>query len=103
MIAAIEAVRSAIDRPAPSRSPALDDRGGGGLAILAGAVFWLPGALTRQTVILLPEAKRVEIGEALVCPRSGALPGRPATAPRAAWRWRACRRVCSARLPRASC
>jgi hypothetical protein len=46
------------------------------LAILAGAVFWLPGALTRQTVLLLPEAKRVEIGEALLS-EIGRLAGPP--------------------------
>jgi hypothetical protein len=52
------------------------------LAMLAGAVFWLPGALTRQTVLLLPEAKRVEIGEALLS-EIGRLAGPPCTAPRA--------------------
>jgi hypothetical protein len=55
------------------------------LAVLAGAVFWLPGALTRQTVLLLPEAKRVEIGEALLS-EIGRLAGPPCDRPA-----RACR------------
>jgi hypothetical protein len=83
MIAAIEAVRSAIDRarPHPGRLRWMIGAAAG-LAILAGAVFWLPGALTRQTVILLPEAKRSEIGEALVA-EIGRLAGPLCEAPRA--------------------
>jgi hypothetical protein len=83
MIAAIEAVRDAIDRgrPHPGRLRWMIGAAAA-LAILAGAVFWLPGALTRQTVLLLPEAKRVEIGEALLS-EIGRLAGPPCTAPRA--------------------
>jgi hypothetical protein len=83
MIAAIEAVRDAIDRgrPHPGRLRWMIGAAAA-LAVLAGAVFWLPGALTRQTVLLLPEAKRVEIGEALLS-EIGRLAGPPCTAPRA--------------------
>ena len=45
-------------------------------------MFWLPGALTRQTVLLLPEAKRIEIGEALLG-EIERLAGRPCDRPRA--------------------
>ncbi len=67
MIEAIERVRSAIarSRPRPGRLRVALTVGliaAGGLI----AVFWLPGALTRQTVSLLPEAKRIEIGEQLL-------------------------------------
>jgi hypothetical protein len=83
MIAAIEAVRSAIDRarPHPGRLRWMIGAAAAA-AVLAGAVFWLPGALTRQTVTLLPEAKRVEIGESLLS-EIGRLAGPPCAAPRA--------------------
>lgn len=67
MLAAIDTVRHAIDRrrPHPGRLR---------LALLAVfsllalglAVFWLPGALTRQAVAMLPEASRAQIGRALL-------------------------------------
>lgn len=67
MIAAIERIRTAIakSRPKPGRLRLVL---GLGSVIAAGAlaVFWLPDALTRQTVSLLPEAKRVEIGQQLL-------------------------------------
>ena len=83
MIAAIEAVRSAIEkaRPHPGRLRWMIGAAAG-LALLAGAVFWLPGALTRQTVLMLPEAKRIEIGEALL-EEIGRLAGQPCDGPRA--------------------
>jgi hypothetical protein len=83
MIAAIEAVRSAIEkaRPHPGRLRWMIGAAAG-LALLAGAVFWLPGALTRQTVLMLPEAKRVEIGEALL-EEIGRLAGQPCDTARA--------------------
>lgn len=67
MIEAIEKVRAAIEkaRPHPGRLRWLLSAVVG-VALIAGAVFWLPGALTRQTVLLVPEAKRVEIGDALL-------------------------------------
>jgi len=83
MIAAIEAVRSAIERgrPHPGRLRWMI-AAAAGVAILAGAVFWLPGALTRQTVLLLPEAKKAEIGEALLS-EIGRLAGQACDPPRA--------------------
>jgi hypothetical protein len=80
---AIEAVRAAIDRtrPHPGRLRWLIGAGLG-FAMLAGAVLWLPGALTRQTVSLLPEAKRAEIGDALLT-EIGRLAGQPCDTPRA--------------------
>jgi hypothetical protein len=67
MIGAIETVRAAIDRQRPKPGRLRLWIGlilGAGLA--AAAVFWLPGALTRQTVALLPEASRSEIGAQLL-------------------------------------
>lgn len=67
MIAAIEKVRGAIDRARPR--PGLLRRGGGwaaAAAVTALAVFWLPGALTRQTLQLVPDPTRSEIGATLV-------------------------------------
>ena len=42
----------------------------------AAAIFWMPGALTQQTVSLLPEAKRQEIGQHLLGEIT-AIAGRP--------------------------
>ncbi|MFW5654978.1 MAG: hypothetical protein ACOCYW_04945 [Roseicyclus sp.] len=82
MIAAIEEVRSAIERrrPHPGRLRWLIGAGAG-LALLAGAVLWLPGALTRQTAGILPEAKRIEIGDALLS-EIGRIAGQPCDGPR---------------------
>ncbi|MBL4627415.1 MAG: hypothetical protein JKY00_05145 [Roseicyclus sp.] len=67
MVRAIERIRTAIakSRPRPGRVRLLFAVG---FVATAGAlgVFWLPDALTRQTVSLLPEAKRIEIGEQLL-------------------------------------
>ncbi|MBF9031040.1 hypothetical protein HKCCE3408_11605 [Rhodobacterales bacterium HKCCE3408] len=77
MIAAIEKVRGAIEtaRPHPGRLrfglTALI-----ALIVAAFAVFWLPGALTRQTAALLPEAKRAEIGRRMLG-EMATLSGRP--------------------------
>jgi hypothetical protein len=82
MIAAIETVRAAIERrrPHPGR---LRVWIGGALAaaVLGLGVFWLPGALTRQTVALLPEASRVAIGNGLLA-EIGRLAGPVCTSPR---------------------
>lgn len=66
MVAAIEAVLKSIQRggPRPGRLRGL------GLAalsliIFAVAVFWLPGAITRYTASLVPEAARVDLGKRL--------------------------------------
>ncbi|SLN67476.1 hypothetical protein AQS8620_03152 [Aquimixticola soesokkakensis] len=67
MIDAIERVRSAIDRtrPRPGRLRGLMLGGVAALA-LGLAVFWLPGALVRQTVEIVPTVKRAAIGQALL-------------------------------------
>lgn len=67
MIAAVEKVHEAIARARPSPG-FLRSWGGKGLA-LAGAlaaVFWLPGALHRQTLALVPATTRTEIGTTLL-------------------------------------
>lgn len=67
MVAAIEKVRTLIGRRRPQTGRL---RGGlmlaffGGLAALA--VFWMPGALLRHTVTLLPPSLRAEIGAELL-------------------------------------
>ncbi|WP_101068965.1 hypothetical protein [Roseovarius salinarum] len=67
MIAAIEKLRTAIDRrrPHPGRL-----RLTGGLLVLLGlavlAVFWLPGAVRDHAVSVVPAVKRTEIGQALL-------------------------------------
>ena len=67
MLAAIDTVRHAIDRqrPHPGRLR-LVLLGVFTLLALGLAVFWLPGALTRQAVAMLPEASRAQIGRALL-------------------------------------
>lgn len=79
MIAAIEKVRGAIERrrPHPGRLR-LILTAATSLALLLVAVFWLPDALLRQTVALLPPAKRAELGRDLLAQMS-ALSGRPCT------------------------
>lgn len=81
MIAAIEKIRTAIARTLP-RPGRLRLAFAGGIAAAVGvlAVFWLPGALIRQTVSLLPEAKQVEIGEQILS-RMTTLAGRPCAGP----------------------
>lgn len=81
MIDAIERVLGAIEkrRPHPGRlrlwvGMVLS------LAVLALGLFWLPGALTRQTVNMLPDASRSEIGQRLLAEMAD-LAGRPCTAP----------------------
>jgi hypothetical protein len=82
MVTAIEKLRNAIDRsrPRPGRL-----RLWVGLGLLAGlailGVFWLPNALTRQTVALLPEASRTAIGNRLL-EEMGRLAGPICTNPR---------------------
>ena len=67
MIRAIEKLRSAIDRarPHPGRlrwvSVAVS-----ALAVVALAVFWLPGAMRRHAAEVVPQITRVAIGEALL-------------------------------------
>lgn len=63
MIDAIEKIRTAIERkrPKPGRLRWWM-LGGFATTTLALAVFWLPNALVRHTVSVLPAAKRLEIG-----------------------------------------
>ena len=67
MVAAIEKVRGAIEKrrqPPPRLRHVLSVAAG---VVLVGALaLWLPGALIRQAVAVVPEAKRIEIGEALL-------------------------------------
>lgn len=67
MINAIEEVRDALakSRPKPGK---LRHWISGAVAVLtiALAIFWLPGALTRQTLAVVPFPKRVEIGATML-------------------------------------
>lgn len=67
MISAISTLQAAIDRRRPRRGRL---RTALTLAVLgtcaALATLWLPGALMRYTASVVPEAKRVEIGERLL-------------------------------------
>lgn len=81
MIAALETVADAVERarPHPGRL-----RQGGVLvavaAILALAVFWLPGAAVRHTAAVLPPATRADIGQ-LAMDDLARLTGAPCSAP----------------------
>lgn len=66
MIAAVEKVHDAIARARPSVG-ILRRWGKGALAVAAVAlVVWLPGALQRQTLSLVPASSRAEIGTTLL-------------------------------------
>lgn len=64
MIAALEAVRAAVKAaiPRPGRLRGLM-LGGTAAAVVALALFWLPGALVRHTASVVPPAQRAEIGQ----------------------------------------
>ena len=66
MIDAIESLRAAIDRrrPRPGRLR-LVTLTASIASVAALAVFWLPGALLDHTLSVVPDAKRVEIGQHL--------------------------------------
>lgn len=67
MIDAVEMVRKTLDRARPR--PGRLRWTGMGLsiaAVLALAVFWLPGALVQQTLAVVPLSKRTEIGATLL-------------------------------------
>jgi len=67
MISAIEKVRRAISRPQPRSGRLRFFLTTAFLLLLLGlAVFWLPGALIRQTAMVVPDSKRVELGKALL-------------------------------------
>jgi hypothetical protein len=67
MVAALEKVRSAVSRrhAKPARLRHLTWGVALGLAVAAGLV-WLPGALIRQAVAVVPAVKRAELGQALL-------------------------------------
>lgn len=67
MVGAIERIRDAVQRTQPRRGR-LRQLGVGAVVAtcLALGVFWLPGALTRQTLSVVPPAKRSEIGATLL-------------------------------------
>ncbi|WP_417278084.1 hypothetical protein [Celeribacter sp.] len=67
MIEAIDRIRRAIDRarPHPGRLRGVMI-GLGAAAVLGLGVFWLPGALIRQAVTIVPPVTRAEIGEELL-------------------------------------
>lgn len=63
MVEAIEEVCTALSRSRPKPGKLRHWVTGGVIAvILALAIFWLPGALMRQTLAVVPQPKRVEIG-----------------------------------------
>lgn len=67
MIDAIEEVRKALVRARPQPGKLRHWITGGIIATVLGlAVFWLPGALMRQTLAVLPTSKRVEIGATIL-------------------------------------
>ena len=67
MVEAIEKVREALAKshPRPGKLR-LWLTGGLILVTLLLAIFWLPGALTRQTLAVVPQPKRLEIGRAML-------------------------------------
>ncbi|SNR62808.1 hypothetical protein [Puniceibacterium sediminis] len=83
MIDALDRVRRAIERRRPSPGKLRVYLTSGSAAVLLGlAVFWLPGALLRHTVKVVPDVKRVEIGDALL-DRITRVAGLPCAAPQA--------------------
>ena len=67
MIAAIDRIRAAVERQTPRAGRLRQGVVALLLAALAAlAFFWLPGALSRQALALVPEAKRTEIGARLL-------------------------------------
>lgn len=67
MIAAIEKVRRAIARKRPRHGRVRLAIVAATIAIIAAlGAFWLPGALTRQAVAVVPDSKRAAIGDALL-------------------------------------
>lgn len=67
MIAAIEKVRRVLARgQARPRRLRFGLYGATAVAVVAVAIFWLPGALTQQALSVVPPAKRTEIGATLL-------------------------------------
>lgn len=80
MVDAIETVRGVLarDRPHPGRLRLFL---GAGLtaAIVFAAVLWLPDVLLRQTLVLLPDSKRAQIGRTILA-EAAELTGQPCNA-----------------------
>ncbi|WP_321364325.1 hypothetical protein [uncultured Celeribacter sp.] len=67
MIEAIDRIRRAIDRARPHPGRLRGAMIGlGAAAVLGLGVFWLPGALIRQAVTIVPPVTRAEIGQELL-------------------------------------
>jgi hypothetical protein len=67
MIAALESLRRAVERARPHPGRLRQGMVLGVVAVfVALLVFWLPGALRRHTVAVVPPVKRLEIGTALL-------------------------------------
>lgn len=82
MIDAIEQVRGAIQKSRPRRGRLrLLVLGGLAAAMLGAAAFWLPGALMRHTLGVVPEPTRTEIGTRLFT-AIGRVSGAPCRSPR---------------------
>lgn len=83
MIAGIEKLLRAIDRKRPKPGKLRFLLSGTVLAVLLGlAIFWLPNALERYTVKVVPMVKRAEIGERLLADIAR-VTGQPCTSPEA--------------------
>ncbi len=81
MIEAIEKIRSAIARRRPHRGRLRLILLGGGLAlVLALLLFWIPGAMVRHTVSVVPASVRGEIGQRLL-DQIARVSGRPCSTP----------------------
>jgi len=82
MVAAIEEVRAALAkaRPRPGKLRLWLSLTSAAL-VLALAIFWLPGALTRQTLAVVPAAKQAEIGQ-LIAAQMIRQTGAPCRSPR---------------------
>ncbi|MEJ6403597.1 hypothetical protein [Yoonia sp. 2307UL14-13] len=67
MVAAIEEVRKALAKARPKPGKLRHwVTAASILIVLALAIFWLPGALMRQTLAVVPAPKRIEIGAAIL-------------------------------------
>ncbi|NDW00785.1 hypothetical protein [Salipiger sp. PrR002] len=84
MIDAIDRVLRDIERRRPKPGKLrLRLIGGVAVLVLAGALLWLPGALLNHAERVVPRAKRVEIGQALLT-QIARVSGRPCTSAEAA-------------------
>ncbi len=81
MIAAIERIRTVIERRRPHPGRLRIWIGGAlTLLVLAISVIWMPGVLKRQTAAVLPAAQRLEFGEIILAGMAD-LSGRPCSDP----------------------